>query len=447
MKAEFAEAVDSVVQIDFSTTSQESINVFETTIRYMGGFLSAYDLSGDKRLLDKSLELADMLYAAFDTPNRMPISRWDFNAAIRGEEQLPSNHVVLAEVGSLTLEFTRLSQITHDPKWYDAVARIMAAFQAQQFKSAIPGLWPTIVNSKDMEFFSQDPGQVYSLAALSDSQYEYLPKMYALLGGSAQYASMYFGAMDAIIQHSLFQPMVKEKNQDILITGALRFENGEITVQPELQHLVCFAGGMFALAGKLFSNETHVEIGRKLTNGCVWAYGNSPTGIMAEKSNVVACTRGEACEWEESRWHKAVTKDLPFDNRDMNATEAIKTQRLPPGISAVNDRQYLLRPEAIESVFILYRTTGDKALQNTAWRMFKSVYSHTRTDIAHAAILDVFNSTAPKDDSMESFWTAETLKYYYLIFSEPDVLSLDDYVFNTEAHPMRRTDTSRAGWW
>lgn len=438
MQAEFAEAVDSVVQIDFSATSQESINVFETTIRYLGGFLSAYDLSGDRRLLDKSLELADMVYAAFDTPNRMPISRWDFNAAIRGEEQLPSDHVVLAEVGSLTLEFTRLSQITHDPKWYDAVARIMEVFHSQQYKSAIPGLWPTIVNSRDMEFFSQDSSQVYSLAALSDSIYEYLPKMFALLGGSSQYAEMYYGAMDAIIKHSLFRPMVKQKNQDILITGALRVEMGQITVQPELQHLVCFAGGMFALAGKLFSNTTHVEIGGKLTNGCVWAYGNSPTGIMAEKANVIACHPDEACNWDEARWHRAVFDDLPFDNRDTNASETIKQQRLPPGISAVNDRHYLLRPEAIESVFIMYRTTGNTTLLETAWRMFKRVYTHTRTDIAHAAIVDVFNKTAPKEDSMESFWTAETLKYYYLIFSDPDFISLDDYVFNTEAHPFSR---------
>lgn len=37
----------------------------------------------------------------------------------------------------------------------------------------------------------------------------------------------------------------------------------------------------------------------------------------------------------------------------------------------------------------------------------------------------------------QSFWIAETLKYLYLIFSEPDLISLDDYVFNTEAHPFR----------
>ena len=39
---------------------------------------------------------------------------------------------------------------------------------------------------------------------------------------------------------------------------------------------------------------------------------------------------------------------------------------------------------------------------------------------------------------MESFWMAETLKYFYLIFSEPSVVSLDEYVLNTEAHPLRR---------
>jgi mannosyl-oligosaccharide alpha-1,2-mannosidase len=41
-------------------------------------------------------------------------------------------------------------------------------------------------------------------------------------------------------------------------------------------------------------------------------------------------------------------------------------------------------------------------------------------------------------DKMESFWLAETLKYFYLIFAEPGVVSLDDYVLNTEAHPFRR---------
>lgn len=39
---------------------------------------------------------------------------------------------------------------------------------------------------------------------------------------------------------------------------------------------------------------------------------------------------------------------------------------------------------------------------------------------------------------LQSFWIAETLKYFYLIFSGPELISLDDYVFNTEAHPLKR---------
>lgn len=63
--------------------------------------------------------------------------------------------------------------------------------------------------------------------------------------------------------------------------------------------------------------------------------------------------------------------------------------------------------------------------------MFESIVNATTTPIAHSAIADV---TVPKDqetqklDECESFWMAETLKYFYLIFSEPNLISLDDYV-------------------
>lgn len=86
------------------------------------------------------------------------------------------------------------------------------------------------------------------------------------------------------------------------------------------------------------------------------------------------------------------------------------------------------RPEAIESVFIMYRITGDKELQDAAWRMFQSIQKMTRTEYAHAAIEDVRNPKSEQLDYMESFWLAETLKYFYLIFSDPDLVSLDDYV-------------------
>ena len=76
MKVEFEEATRAVKDIDFTTSIRSDIPIFETTIRYLGGLLGAYDISGGKYrvFLDKAVELAEVLMGAFDTPNRMPIT-------------------------------------------------------------------------------------------------------------------------------------------------------------------------------------------------------------------------------------------------------------------------------------------------------------------------------------------------------------------------------------
>jgi len=75
MEEEFQQAALAVGEIDFTTSIRNDIPLFETSIRYLGGLLSAYDLSGGKYrvLLDKAVELANVLMGAFDTPNRMPM--------------------------------------------------------------------------------------------------------------------------------------------------------------------------------------------------------------------------------------------------------------------------------------------------------------------------------------------------------------------------------------
>lgn len=70
--------------------------------------------------------------------------------------------------------------------------------------------------------------------------------------------------------------------------------------------------------------------------------------------------------------------------------------------------------------------------------MFKNIIRFTRTSFGHAVLADCTVENPPQADSMPSYWMAETLKYFYLLFSEPDVVSLDQFVFNTEAHPLRR---------
>lgn len=86
----------------------------------------------------------------------------------------------------------------------------------------------------------------------------------------------------------------------------------------------------------------------------------------------------------------------------------------------------------------MYRITGDSTWMDKGWAMFEATVRATRTEIANSAIDDVMLDEPGLKDEMESFWLAETLKYYYLLFSEPDVVSLDEWVLNTEAHPFRR---------
>lgn len=75
LKKEFEEALEFVEKLDFTYSADPEIPVFETTIRYLGGLLGAYDVSEHKYpvLLEKARQLGDVLFGIFDTPNRMPI--------------------------------------------------------------------------------------------------------------------------------------------------------------------------------------------------------------------------------------------------------------------------------------------------------------------------------------------------------------------------------------
>jgi mannosyl-oligosaccharide alpha-1,2-mannosidase len=444
LKSEFEEAVQAAVDIDLGKSATESINVFETTIRHLGGFLAAYDLSGDKRLLEKAKEFGEMLIKAFDTPNHLPITRWKPQEYLKSAQEA-DGVVLVAEIGSLEMEFTRLSQVTGDHKFYDAVARIIRLFDAQQEKTHLPGMWPVVVNAK-LADLTQDT--FFTLSAMSDSLYEYFPKMHALLGGTETvYKKLYEGSMATAIKYNLWRPMVPD-NADILLSGNVRASDQDVPrLFPQGQHLVCFAGGMFALGGKLFEQPSHVEIGKKLTDGCIWTYKALPLGIMPEVFEMVPCDSITDCKWDEKRWHDEISA-IHHSQGSANPDKIIKDLRLPPGFTDLSDRRYILRPEAIESVFILYRITGDENYFEAAWEMFEAITKATETKIANAALSDIsFSAEELKQgntggttqmDSMESFWMAETLKYFYLVFSEPEIIDLDEWVFNTEAHPFRR---------
>ncbi|KAI0542328.1 family 47 glycosyl hydrolase [Xylaria digitata] len=389
LKDDFYNAVAAAARIDWSDTKETAFNWFETTrttIRHLGGLLSAYDLSGEPALFQKAVELGDMLYMGFDTPTRMPPFWLDFELAKAGKLRA-GTHDPSASTTSSSLEFTRLAQLTGESKYYDAIDRIAEIPDQSQNATGLPGMWPTFL---DLQNFVIEHEEGFTLGALADSMYEMFPKTYQLLGGR--------------------EPVYEKLPGGHTVPGNVWVrDNGRIDLQPEAQHLACFVGGMFGLGGKLFNIPDHVKIGEKVTRGCVWAYNAMPSG-------------NGVCSWERG----------PFKGE--------RDQKLPEGFENARGPRYILRPEAIESVFYMYRITGEMEYQEMAWDMFQSIKKATETELAFSAIADVTvdGSETEKMDSMESFWLSETLKYFYLIFSPPDLNSLDEYIFNTEAHPLRR---------
>lgn len=270
--------------------------------------------------------------------------------------------------------------------------------------------------------------------------------MHALLGGTeAVYKRLYTGSMSAAIKHTIYRPMTPD-NADILVAGGARahLETSPV-LDPRGEHLVCFTGGMFALGGKLFDLPEHVDVGRKLTDGCIWSYKALPLGVMPEVFQMIPCQDKLHCNWNETLWREEVHRHSAV-GADQDLDKYIKDARIPKGFAQISDPRYILRPEAIESVFMMYRITGEQKYQDAAWDMFQSIIQSSETELANAALSDITytreglkkEGISIQMDSMESFWMAETLKYFYLIFCEPDIVSLDQWMFNTEAHPFKR---------
>lgn len=449
LKEEFDEAVAAVAEIDFGKSTSGTVNIFETTIRYLGGLIAAYDLSKRPVLLEKAVELGDMIFAGFNTPNRMPVDMMSFETAQKGTGLTVEHSVVSASPGTLSMEMTRLSQLTGDDKYYSAISRITDLFYEGRNKTALPGMFPMFVSMSHEDVTS---GSVFTLAGCADSLYEYFPKMHALLSGlEPKYAALAESFIETAKKHLFFRPMVPD-NADILISGNVNIQaDGSPLLDPESEHLACFIGGTVALAGRLLSSRENVATGVRLARGCAYVYAAFPTGMMPERFNMIPCSDPANCTWNETTWFKGRYLRPEYK------------EHLPKGFTTAKDPRYILRPEAIESVFYLWRITGDKEWQDAAWNMWQAVANGTAAPHGSAAVMDVTiaKDKLPQEDYMEasslvrpflpllscylanlsisqSFWMAETLKYFYLVFSPPDLIDLDKYVLNTEAHPFLR---------
>lgn len=96
---------------------------------------------------------------------------------------------------------------------------------------------------------------------------------------------------------------------------------------------------------------------------------------------------------------------------------------------------YLLRPENIESTYYLYHFTKDPKYLHIGKLYFDSLVKYCKNEVGYTHLKSV--KTKEKQDAMQSFFLAETLKYFYLLFSSEDSFDFDKMIFNTEAHPLK----------
>jgi len=110
------------------------------------------------------------------------------------------------------------------------------------------------------------------------------------------------------------------------------------------------------------------------------------------------------------------------------------------------NRQYFQRPEVVESLFYLWRATHDTTYREWGWRIMEAIEKHCRHEAGYSGVHDADSSQPNGDDVQQSWFLAETLKYLFLLYSDDSLLSLDEWVFNTEAHPVRAEKSEPERW-
>ncbi|XP_048577958.1 mannosyl-oligosaccharide 1,2-alpha-mannosidase IA [Nematostella vectensis] len=385
MNEEFERGRKWVAQnLNFNQASD--ISVFEMTIRFLGGLLSAYALSGEEVFKVKAKELGDKLLPAFNTPTGIPWAMVNLASGSGHNWGWASGGCsILAEFGTLHLEFVYLSHITGNQVYAKKVHRVREVVDQVQKPN---GLYPNYLNPRTGVWGSQH----VSLGALGDSFYEYLLKSWIMSGKMDKKArDMYDKAVEAI------ERMLVQRSRKSNLTYLAEYKYGRL--EHKMDHLACFTAGMFALGAKESKNEKHyLQLGAELANTCHEAYKRTATGIGPES--------------------------FRFEGN----AEAVAIRN--------NERYYILRPEVIEGWFYMWRFTRDTKYRDWAWEAAQNIEKHCRVDGGYSGIRDVTNPNVAHDDVQQSFFLAETLKYLYMIFSDDSLLPLDKWVINTEAHPL-----------
>jgi glycosyl hydrolase family 47 len=165
-----ADETRELIAKNLSFTQDIYVKNFEITIRLLGGLLSSYQLTQDKRLLTLADDLGTRLLPVFNSTTGMPYVEVNLKTgAVRGEETNP------AEIGTLLLEFGTLSKLTGKPVYYDKAKRALVELYNRRSPIGLVGSSINIKTGEWKDVTSHIGGGI-------DSYYEYLLKSWLLFG-------------------------------------------------------------------------------------------------------------------------------------------------------------------------------------------------------------------------------------------------------------------------
>lgn len=388
------------------------VNTFETTIRMLGGLLSAHYLStafpdmapltdddqgapGEDLYLEKAADLAGRLIGAFDSDSGVPYASVNLKTSKGKESHVDGGASSTAEASSLQLEFKYLAMLTGEKNYWESAEKVIQVIDNNGMED---GLLPIFIYATTGTFRDNN----IRLGSRGDSYYEYLIKQF--------------------LQTSCEEPIYQEMwNQSLagvrkwLITYSTPNQFTVLAERPfglggklegKMDHLVCFMPGTIALGvtgglsieevkeAGLWSEkeEEDMALAIELTKTCWGMYQVTPTGLAPE---IAHFQLGE---------HPHMESDGILASKEM--TQGAHAAWKNDYIIKPNDRHNLQRPETVESLFYMWRITGDEKYREWGWEMFTAFVKYSAAeDGAGFTSLANANEIPPLlKDNMESFW-------------------------------------------
>jgi hypothetical protein len=390
----------------------QEVNTFETTIRMLGGLLSAYYLStefpdlaplkdddegapGQDLYREKAKDLADRLMGAFESPSGIPWASVNLKTSKGVPSHADGGASSTAEAATLQLELKYLAKITGEVEYWEKAEKVI---QVLDDNGAEAGLVPIFVYADSGKF----RGDNIRLGSRGDSYYEYLIKQYLQTSEEEPvYGELWHEALEGVRKHLI---TYSTPSRFTVLGERPSGLGGELS--PKVDHLVCFMPGTIALGatGGISEDEAKklptwntkksadMKLARELMQSCWGMYKFMATGLAPEITHFNI----DNPPLPESADHQA--PETFEDGPDAKWRKDFTVKGA--------DVHNLQRPESVESLFYMWRITGDEIYREWGWEMFQSFMNYTAIDeeggftsLSNANIIPPVTR-----DNMESFW-------------------------------------------